>query len=223
MYTSMPVIFIAVGLRARPGRGAHAASSSHAVILLEVLVAVLLHQFGDRAVRRAELDDAGIQRRYHLTAEIFDLPGSKLNVVDLSAPMVNARAHTGKLRLRCILAVIDHQRQVDGAVGKVARDMPAVLATMRGDLPEAEHFLVELSGGFEISHLQRDVDDFAGHETSPFLIMRSYHGLADRAGLENFRMNGHSIYAESHHPRCPGLSVLGAICSRFVASVEPAR
>ena len=47
-----------------PGRGAERVllRSSDAVILLEVLVAVLLHQFGDRAVRRAELDDAGIQR-----------------------------------------------------------------------------------------------------------------------------------------------------------------
>ncbi len=36
------------------------ASSGHAVMFLEILVPVLLHQLGDRAVRRAELDDASI-------------------------------------------------------------------------------------------------------------------------------------------------------------------
>jgi hypothetical protein len=38
--------------------------------------------------------------------------------------------------------------------------------------------------------------DFAGHETSPFVIRRSYDGPADRAEPENFCPNPYSVYAE---------------------------
>ncbi len=132
------------------------------MILLEVLVPVLLHQLGNRAVWRAELDDAGIQRRHHLTAQFLDFLGGDRDVVDLGPPMVDARANAGKLCLGRILAVVDHQRQVDGAVGQMARDMPAVLAAMRGDLAEAEHVLVEPRRGLKVFHLQRDMDNLPG-------------------------------------------------------------
>src|SRR5205809_126939 len=40
------------------------------------------------------------------------------------------------------------------------------------------------------------MDDFARHETSPFVIRRSYDGPADRAEPENFCPNPYSAYAE---------------------------
>src|SRR2546423_1804597 len=71
--------------------------------------------------------------------------------------MVDRRTRADQLGLFVLLAVVEHQREVDIAVRQVPRDVPA--RAPGSDLAEAEHVFVELGGGFEIGHFQRDVVD----------------------------------------------------------------
>src|SRR5438045_4406465 len=77
--------------------------------------------------------------------------------------MVNAGSGAGELGLRYVLAVIDHERNVDVAVGHVPRRVAARISGL--GLVDAKDILVEFGRRFEVFDLERDMND-AGHETS---------------------------------------------------------
>ena len=78
-------------------------------------------------------------------------------VRDCDAEMMDRRTGADQLRLGVVLAVVQHQREIDIAVGQVARYVAARAPGF--DLAEAEHVLVEPGRGFEIGDFQRDVID----------------------------------------------------------------
>jgi hypothetical protein len=78
-------------------------------------------------------------------------------VLDLDAEMMDRRSGTDHLGFGVVFAVVDRQREIDIAVGHVARDVPARAAGL--DLAKTVNVLVESGGGLEIGHLQRDVVD----------------------------------------------------------------
>src|SRR5215208_3882373 len=84
--------------------------------------------------------------------------------------MVDGGAGADQLRLGVVLAVIDHQREIDIAVGQMPRDVAA--RAPGPDLAEAVHRFVEPGHRFEVGHLQRDVVD-ARHSWPPD-VMHAY-------------------------------------------------
>ena len=81
--------------------------------------------------------------------------------------MMDARAGAGELGLVHLLIVIDHERDIQRAVGHVARHMTSRV-TGTG-LTKPENILVELRGALEIFDLERNVND-ASHSHSPWAI-----------------------------------------------------
>lgn len=75
------------------------------MVFLEVLVAVLLHQLGDCAVRRAELHHAGVQRREYLATELPDLLRRHLDIIHFRTPVMDAGTRARQRRLFCALAL----------------------------------------------------------------------------------------------------------------------
>jgi hypothetical protein len=72
--------------------------------------------------------------------------------------VVDARPVARGLRfLRLRAGVVLHQREVDHAVGHVAREVVAGLAGL--GIAEAEDLLVEVAGALHVVDLERDVDD----------------------------------------------------------------
>src|SRR5262249_49345906 len=86
-----------------------------------------------------------------------DLRGVRVPVVDLDAPVVDAGPRTGQLRFLDVLAVVDHQREVDVAVRHVPGDVAARAAGR--SLAKAEDVLVEARGLLEVVALDGDVSD----------------------------------------------------------------
>ena len=76
-----------------------------------------LHHLGERAVRGAEFQRVGFGLGENLAAMLLDGVGEDRPVLDLQSPMVDARAGTGKLRLRGGFAVVDHERKIGLAIG----------------------------------------------------------------------------------------------------------
>src|SRR5205814_8575908 len=98
------------------------------------------------------------------------------------------RPRPDQLRLRIVLAVIDHQREIDVAVGHVARDMAARAPGLH--LAKAVNVLVELRRRFEIGDFQRDMVDPRHGRSSC-----SYH-----AALHKKRLTPSSPVASSISP-----------------------
>src|SRR5215471_4569088 len=86
--------------------------------------------------------------------------------------MVDCRTEAHQFGFLVLLAVIDHQREVDIAVGQMARDMSARAPGMH--LPEAEYILVELCSRFEVGHFERYMVDPRHH--FPPIRRRRYRG-----------------------------------------------
>ena len=78
-------------------------------------------------------------------------------VGNFKAPMVNARAGAVQLRLRRVLAFVEHERDVGFAVSHMARQVAMIVDGLK--LLEAEDVLVETSRDFEIVDLHRYVGD----------------------------------------------------------------
>src|SRR5262245_57502512 len=127
------------------------------------------------AVRCAELERAFLLVGENRAATLLDRCAHRIAVLDLDAEVMNAGPGPGELRLRLVLAVVGHEREIDGAFRHVARGVAARVAGL--ELVDAEHVLVELGGPLQVLDLERDVDD-ASHccfllarqsATSPFV------------------------------------------------------
>ena len=125
-----------------------------------LLVAADADDLGQVAVGSAELERALLPVGEDAAAVLLDLLGGGLAVLDLDADVMDAGTGPGELRLLLLLAVVDHQGEVDIAVGHVPRDVAAGMAGL--GLVDAEHVLVELGRLFQIFDLEGDVHD-AGH------------------------------------------------------------
>ena len=86
-----------------------------------------------------------------------DLFGEPLVVVDLDAEMVDRRPRPDQLGFRILLAVVDHQREVDIAVRQMARDVAA--RTPGADLAKPEHVFIEFRRRLEVGDLQCNMVD----------------------------------------------------------------
>src|SRR5260370_1278452 len=125
---------------------------------LRLLVATLRHDLADGAAGSAELHRHHAGVADDLAAQLADLGFGDLHVFDLDREVVDARPLSRRLRLRRLRAgVVLDQRDVDHAVGEMARGMVAHLLGV--DLGEAEHLAVELGGALEVVDLQRQMDD----------------------------------------------------------------
>jgi hypothetical protein len=130
------------------------------LLVPHLLVAALRHNLGDRAVGRAVFDRdlTGLGKDFAAISD--DLLRKTLVVVDLDAEMVDCRALANELGFLVRLAVIDHQREVDIAVGQVPRNVSARPSGL--DLAKPEHVFVEFGRRLELGDLERHVVD-AGH------------------------------------------------------------
>src|SRR6185312_6615660 len=122
-----------------------------------VLVTADADDLGDRAVGRAELQGALRHVGDDGAAILLDRRDIGVAILDLDAPMMDAGALAGELRLLDILGIVEHEGEVDIAVGHVARDVAAGIA-LAGAL-EAEDLLVEFGGLLEIVDLDGDMHD----------------------------------------------------------------
>src|SRR5215212_2397723 len=127
---------------------------------LAQFVAADVHDFRHASVRRAEFERALFGVGENLAAILDDLLGGRFAILHLDAEMMNAGASAGKLRLRLVLAVISHQREVDCAFGHVTRGVATRMAGFQ--LIDAKDIFIELGGLLQILNLERDVND-AGH------------------------------------------------------------
>ncbi len=73
--------------------------------------------------------------------------------------MMDPRPRAGKLRFMGVFTVIDHQREIEFAIGHMPGDM--LMIASRGDLLEPEDILIETCCGFQILDLDREMDDTA--------------------------------------------------------------
>src|SRR5439155_13808181 len=89
-----------------------------------------------------------------------DLFRGGLAIRDLDAEMVDAGASASELGLGHVLAVVDHEREVDVAVSHMPRRMTSRVAGL--GLVDAENVLVEFRRLFQIFDLERNMND-AGH------------------------------------------------------------
>jgi hypothetical protein len=71
-----------------------------------------IDDLGEVTVGRPKLERFRIGRGKNCTSALCDLVREGLAVRHLYAPMMNARAGSGQLRLLGIFAVVDHQRQM---------------------------------------------------------------------------------------------------------------
>src|SRR5207249_10379401 len=79
--------------------------------------------------------------------------GKSRLVGDLDAPVMDARTGASPLRLVNILAVVEHQREIELPIGQVARIMTA--RVVGAELPEAKNVLVEFRRLLQIGDLER--------------------------------------------------------------------
>ena len=128
------------------------------VIHLHALVAADRHQLRDRPAGRPELDRDHARIAHHLASPFADRVGSLGDVGHFDREVVNAGTLAGRRRLlRPRARVVLHHREVDVAVGHVAREVVARLLRFR--VEEAEDLLVEVPGPLHVVDLERDVDD----------------------------------------------------------------
>src|SRR5258706_3883585 len=120
-------------------------------------VAALLDHFGNGAVRGAKLQRTRTRRRQYLAAIGLDLLGGSVLVVNRNTPMVEPRAGACELGFGGVLAVIDHEGEVDMPIGQMARDVLAVAAGL--GVLEAEDFGIELSCLFKVIDLDGEMDN----------------------------------------------------------------
>jgi hypothetical protein len=127
------------------------------LLVPHLLVAALRHNFGDRAVGRAVFDRDLAGLGEDLAAISDDLLRKTLVVVDLDAEMVDCRALANELGLFVFFAVIDHQREIDIAVGQVPRNVSPRPSGL--DPAKPEHVFVELRSRLEVGDFERHVVD----------------------------------------------------------------
>src|SRR5688572_18177766 len=109
------------------------------------------------AVRRPEFQRAFLAIRENLAAVFLDLFYRGFAVLHFDPEVMDAWAVADQLGFRFILAVIDHQREIDIAVCHMARGMTARVARL--GLVDAKHVLVEFRRLLEVLDLERDVYD----------------------------------------------------------------
>src|ERR1700716_3577378 len=80
---------------------------------------------GEVAVGSAELERALLPVRENAAAVLLDLLGGGLAFLDLDPDVMHAGTRAGELRLLLLLAVIDHEGEIDIAVGHVPGGMAA--------------------------------------------------------------------------------------------------
>src|SRR5216684_1487801 len=102
-------------MRANPARA----------LLPHLLITADVDDLGDSAVGRAELYRPRIWLREEGAAIGDDLLDKAATVVDLDAEMVDRRSVADELGFLVLLAVIDHQREIDIAVRQMPRNMAA--------------------------------------------------------------------------------------------------
>src|SRR5260370_1357041 len=151
------------------------------VLGLRLFEAAFGDDLGERAVRGAELEGVGFRLGEDLTAVLLDRVGESLPILDLQSPMMDARAGTGELRLRVVLAVVDHEGEIDVAVGHVPGSVAARMSGL--GLIDAEDVLVELGRLFQVIDLEGNVND-AGHGLSFSDILADSDILAEFIGRE---------------------------------------
>src|SRR5215470_14266816 len=169
-----------------------------------LLVAPRRHDLDDRAARRPELHRDHARIADARTAVGLDLARGPLQVLDFHREVVDARAFARGLRLGGPRAgVVPDEREVDRAVGQVARGVIADLFGLH--LGEAEHLAVELGGALEVVDLEREVHD-AIHGVLRFQA-RS-HGRSSRTSRTVSR-----VQTASYSRRARGLPRTGAMRS----------
>src|ERR1700674_5081843 len=94
-------------------------------LLPHLLIPPDVDDLGDRAVGRAELYRPRIGLGEEGAAIGDDLLDKAATVVHLDAEMVDCGAVAAQLGFLVLLAVIDHQREIDIAVRQVPRNMAA--------------------------------------------------------------------------------------------------
>src|SRR6202165_3818567 len=87
------------------------------VALVLFLVAADADDLGEVAVGAAELEGALLPVGENAAAVLFDLFRGGLAVLDLDPDVMNAGTGSGELRLLLLLAVIDHEGEINIAVG----------------------------------------------------------------------------------------------------------
>src|SRR4051794_18344884 len=123
-----------------------------------------IDQLRHAAVGRAELERAFLLVGEDRAAALLDRAAHGIAILDLDAEVMNAGPGSGELRLRLVLAVVGHQREIDGAFSHMARGVAARMAGL--ELVDTEDVLVELGGLFQVLDLERDVDDAGLGNTS---------------------------------------------------------
>ena len=88
---------------------------------------------------------------------LLDGVGKGRFVGDLDAPMMDARPRTGPLRLLRILAVVEHQREIELPIGHVARIVAA--RVVGAELLETKNVLVEFRRLLQVGDLEREMHD----------------------------------------------------------------
>src|SRR5712691_1129456 len=134
-----------------------AAAASRALPLRLLLIPPGADDFRNGAVGSAEFQGAFAGSGQDGAAAGLDLGDGGVAIVDLDAPMVDAGAGAGELRLRDLLAVVDHQGEIDVAVGHVARDVAARIAGI--GLAKAEDVLIEPGCLLQVGDLDGNVND----------------------------------------------------------------
>src|SRR4029450_7319748 len=124
---------------------------------LAQLVAANVNELCHAAVGCAELERAFLLGGKDRAAPLLDHAAHRIAILDLDAEVMDAGPGPRELRLRLVLAVVGHQREIDGAFGHVPRGVAARMAGL--ELVDAEDVLVELGGLFQVLDLERDVDD----------------------------------------------------------------
>src|SRR5262249_60991220 len=95
---------------------------------LAQLVAANVDQLRHAAVGRAELERAFLLIGENRAAAALDRAAHRIAILDLDAEMMNAGPRPGKLRLRLVLAVVGHEREINGAFGHVAGGVGGAVA-----------------------------------------------------------------------------------------------
>src|SRR5260370_791151 len=120
-------------------------------LFLVFLEAAFADHLGDIAVGGAEFQRVRLGLRYNRAAMLLDGLSEGLAVGDLDAPVMDAGSGTRKLGLLLVLAVVDHQREVDIAVGHVPRRVAARMSGL--GLIDPEHVLIELCRLLQVVHV----------------------------------------------------------------------
>ncbi len=107
-------------------------------------------------------------------------------ILDFDAPMMNARAGAGELSFVHLFIVIEHEGDIQLAIGHVAR---YVAARMTGSgLTQSKYVLIEFGGALEILDLDSNMND-ASHSLCTFgMRVANGRNLFGEAALRKHRL-----------------------------------